>query len=113
MALRIGDNWDYKLEDYIVLPPGSEGRVGTCQESQNWYVGGQTKYPEECVRIMGFYTSREAGLFEILEAESGYSARYSVWTDPAVLEYSPCYGDGAELLNTIVSVLGTASRPPL
>jgi ABC-type glycerol-3-phosphate transport system substrate-binding protein len=94
--------WAFNMSDYIVLPPGPDGRIGTSQETQNWYVGGLTKYPEQALHVLGFFTGREAGLFEILEAESGYSGRFSVWTDPAVLEYSPVYADGAELLNTIV-----------
>lgn len=85
--------WEYFLEDYFMMPRGPDGRVGSAAEGQNWYVGGLTKYPLEALRVIGFFTAPEAGLFEILEAESGYTGRKSVFTNPKVVEYSPVYQD--------------------
>jgi len=98
--LRVQGQWDYSLDDYFLMPHGPDGRIGTASQSQNWQVGGLTKYPEESLRLIGFYTSREAGLFEIFEAESGYTSRASVYTDPKVVEYSPNYQPTHDLLMT-------------
>lgn len=76
----------------IPLPPGSEGRQGTCFSGNHWMINSNSPAPAEAWEFAKLLTSYEAGVFNVLEARRQTNGRKSVWTDPQVNEVNPLYG---------------------
>lgn len=76
----------------IALPPGSEGRQGTCFSGNHWMINSNSKFPAEAWEFAKLITSKEAGIFNVLEANRQTNGRKSVWTDPEVNAVNPLYG---------------------
>ena len=75
----------------IALPPGSEGRQGTCFSGNHWMINSNSKAPAEAWEFAKLLTSKEAGIFNVLEANRQTNGRKSVWTDPEVNAVNPLY----------------------
>ena len=76
----------------IPLPPGEEGRQGTCFSGNHWMINSNSAAPAEAWELAKLLTSYEAGVFNVLEARRQTNGRKSVWTDPKVNEVNPLYG---------------------
>ena len=76
----------------IPLPPGSEGRQGTCFSGNHWMINSNSEAPEAAWEFAKMITSTEAGIFNVLEAKRQTNGRKSVWTDPEVNAVNPLYG---------------------
>lgn len=76
----------------IALPPGAEGRQGTCFSGNHWMINSNSAAPAEAWEFAKLLTSYEAGVFNVLEANRQTNGRKSVWTDPKVNEVNPLYG---------------------
>ena len=76
----------------IPLPPGEEGRQGTCFSGNHWMINSNSAAPSEAWEFAKLLTSYEAGVFNVLEANRQTNGRKSVWTDPKVNEVNPLYG---------------------
>jgi len=76
----------------IPLPPGSEGRQGTCFSGNQWMINNHSEHPNEAWEFAKLLTSTEAGIFNVLEAKRQTNGRKSVWTNPEVNAVNPLYG---------------------
>ncbi|MEM7030310.1 MAG: extracellular solute-binding protein [Chloroflexota bacterium] len=76
----------------IALPPGAEGRQGTCFSGNHWMINSNSEAPAEACEFAKLLTSYEAGVYNVLEAKRQTNGRKSVWTDPKVNEVNPLYG---------------------
>jgi ABC-type glycerol-3-phosphate transport system substrate-binding protein len=97
--LSVGDNWDFHPEDAILFPKGPEGRVGTSQEGHYKCIYSGTKVPNEALEFIGFITSVEGGKIGF-DRTGSYSARKSVWTDPANTSKYPIFLAMDELMES-------------
>lgn len=76
----------------IPLPPGSEGRQGTCFSGNHWMINSNSAHPDEAWEFAKLLTSEEAGIFNVLEAKRQTNGRKSVWTNAEVNAVNPLYG---------------------
>ncbi|MBV7334478.1 extracellular solute-binding protein [Chloroflexi bacterium TSY] len=76
----------------IPLPPGQTGRQGTCFSGNHWMINSNSAAPDEAWEFAKLLTSKEAGIFNVLEAKRQTNGRKSVWTDPEVNAVNPLYG---------------------
>jgi multiple sugar transport system substrate-binding protein len=76
----------------IPLPPGPEGRQGTCFSGNHWMINSNSAAPDAAWEFAKLITSTEAGIFNVLEAKRQTNGRKSVWTNPEVNAVNPLYG---------------------
>ncbi|MCB0091162.1 MAG: extracellular solute-binding protein, partial [Caldilineaceae bacterium] len=76
----------------IPLPPGPEGRQGTCFSGNQWMINSNSAAPDAAWEFAKLITSTEAGIFNVLEAKRQTNGRKSVWTNPEVNAVNPLYG---------------------
>lgn len=86
---QIGDQFEM---DAVVLPVGPDGRRGTCYSGNQYMISSQTQHPEEAYELLKMFTSKEAGIFTVLEAKLQPNGHKSAWTDPEVNKVNSIYG---------------------
>ena len=78
--------------DAVVLPVGPDGRRGTCYSGNQYMVSSQTQHPEEAYELLKMLTSKEAGVYMVLESKGQPNGHKSAWLDPEVNKVNPIYG---------------------
>jgi ABC-type glycerol-3-phosphate transport system substrate-binding protein len=78
--------------DAVVLPIGPDGRIGSCYSGNQYMVNAQSEHPEEAYELVKLFTSKEAGIYSVLEAKLQPNGHKSAWTDPDVNKVNSVYG---------------------
>jgi multiple sugar transport system substrate-binding protein len=78
--------------DAVVLPIGPDGRRGSCYSGNQYMVNSQTQHPEEAYELLKMLTSKEAGIYSVLESKLQPNGHKSAWTDAEVNKVNPVYG---------------------
>lgn len=85
--------------DAALLPVGSKGRQGTCYSGNHYLINSQTEHPEEAYELLKRFTSIEAGIFQVVEANMHPNGHKSAWTDPEVNKVNRMFGVSDKILS--------------
>lgn len=92
----IGDAFE---TDAALLPVGPKGRQGTCYSGNHYLISSQTAHPEETYDLLKFYTSSDAGIFQVVDANMHPNGHKAAWIDPAVNEVNRMFGVSDTILS--------------
>jgi multiple sugar transport system substrate-binding protein len=98
LAAQIGDAFEM---DAVLLPVGPEGRQGTCFSGNQHMINSATAHPEEAWDLLKLYSSIEAGLIMVLEANKNPNGHKAVWTHPDVIALNSMLGKADALLEIV------------
>ncbi|GIV77312.1 substrate-binding domain-containing protein [Litorilinea aerophila] len=76
----------------ILLPVGPEGRQGTCYSGNQFMINSASKYPEEAYGLLKYYSSIDAGVYQVVTGIRMPNGHKSAWTHPDVNKVSTIYG---------------------
>jgi multiple sugar transport system substrate-binding protein len=78
--------------DIAIFPKGPTGQRGYHLFTQNLSIFVKSKQPEKAYDLITGLTSKEAGIYAVLEGNYSPNCRKSVWSDPGVLKTDKSFG---------------------
>lgn len=92
----IGEDFELGI---ALIPVGAEGRQGTCYSGNQFMANSATEHPEEAYELLKYYSSTEAGIYQVVEGVRMPNGHKSAWTDQDVNQVSTIYGICDEILS--------------
>ncbi|MEX1020093.1 MAG: extracellular solute-binding protein [Litorilinea sp.] len=76
----------------VLLPVGPEGRYGSCYSGNQYMLNSATENPEEAYGLLQYYSSADAGIFQVVTGVRMPNGHKSAWTNEDVNNVSSIYG---------------------
>lgn len=84
--------------DAILLPVGPRGRRGSCYSGNQYMINTKSKRQKEAYDLLKLFSSKEAGIFQVVQGKAPPNGRKSVWSSPEVNAINKVFGLADELI---------------